>query len=138
MRLYTAEALVLDVRDLADADRIVTFLARGQGKKAGVARGAKRKHSRYAGQLQPAAKVVISWVEKPGRELVRISSVELVRFPKRLHAELEGLLLIGYLGEQVKEFVQENEPAELYFRLLDSTLEALEAGIDGDLAARFF
>ena len=45
MRLFTAEALILDVFDLHDRDRIVTFLTREQGKKKGVAQGAKTKHS---------------------------------------------------------------------------------------------
>jgi recombinational DNA repair protein (RecF pathway) len=35
-------------------------------------------------------------------------------------------------------FAQENEPGDLYFRLLDSTVEALAAGVDRDLATRWF
>ncbi|MFP3940476.1 MAG: DNA repair protein RecO, partial [Thermoanaerobaculia bacterium] len=49
-----------------------------------------------------------------------------------------GILLGGYLAEHLVEFVQEDEPAELPFRLLDSTVEALLAGVDRDLAARYF
>ena len=40
---------------LHDRDRIVTFLTREYGKKRGVARGARVKHSRFGGQLQPLA-----------------------------------------------------------------------------------
>jgi len=36
------------------------------------------------------------------------------------------------------EFAQEDESSELLFRLLDSTLEALLAGVDQDVAARYF
>jgi hypothetical protein len=36
------------------------------------------------------------------------------------------------------EFAQEDEASELLFRLLDSTLEALLAGVDRDVAARYF
>jgi len=52
--------------------------------------------------------------------------------------ELEGNLLGSYLVEHLLVFAQENEPADLLFRLLDSTLEALLAGVDRDLAARYF
>jgi len=138
MQTHSAEALLLAVTDLQEKDRIVTFLTREHGKVRGVARGARRKYSRFSGQLQPLAKVKVTWFEKEGRELVRISGVELVRLPGPLQADLEGILLGSYLAEHLLEFAQENEPAELYFRLLDSTLAALASGVDRDLAARYF
>jgi DNA repair protein RecO (recombination protein O) len=138
VRLHTSEALLLDVRDLAERDRIVTFLTRERGKKSGVARSARARHSRFAGQLQPLAKVQITWFEKDGRDLVRISSVELVRPVHRLHADLEGILLGSYLADHMLEFAQEDESSDLLFRLLDSTLEALLDGVDQDVAARYF
>ena len=138
MKIYDAEALILDVFDLDDRDRLVTFLTREQGKKKGVARGARTKHSRFAGQLQPLARVRVHWAEKPGRELGRINSVELVRPAHRLQEQLEGILLGAYMADHMLEFVQEDEPGDLYFRLLDSTLEALLAGADTNLAARYF
>jgi DNA repair protein RecO (recombination protein O) len=136
--LHTSEALLLDVRDLAERDRIVTFLTRERGKKSGVAQGARARHSRFAGQLQPLAKAQITWFEKPGRDLVRISAVELLRPVHRLQADLEGILLGSYLADHMLEFAQEDESSELLFRLLDSTLEALLAGVDQDVAARYF
>ncbi len=138
MRFHQAEAIILQVMDLQEADRVVEFLTREQGKRRGVARGAKRRYSRFAGELQPLAKARIGWMEKEGRELVRIGSVELVRPAKALQGDLEGLLLGAAIAEQMAIFAQENEPAELYFRLLDSTLEALAEGIDRGLAGRYF
>lgn len=138
MSLHTADAILLDVRDLHDRDRIVEFLTRERGRLAGVAKGARTRHSRFAGQLQPLARVRITWFEKEGRDLVRISDVGLERPAARLQEELEGNLLGSYLVEHLLVFAQENEPAELLFRLLDSTLEALLAGVDRDLAARYF
>jgi len=136
--LITAEALLLDVMDLHDRDRIVTFLTRELGKKKGVAKGARTKHSRFGGQLQPLAKVEVTWFEKEGRDLGRISSVELLRPAHRLQEDLEGILLGSYLADHLLEFAQENEASDHLYRLLDSTLEALLAGVDRDLAARYF
>lgn len=138
MSLITSEALILDVLDLHDRDRIVTFLTREHGKKKGVAKGARAKHSRFAGQLQPLAKVQITWYEQEGRDLGRLSSVEMVRPAHRLQEDLEGLLLGSYLADHLLEMAQENEASELFFRLLDTTLEALLAEVDRDLAARYF
>ena len=138
MRLFTAEALILDVFDLHDRDRIVTFLTREHGKKKGVAQGARTKHSRFQGQLQPLAKVEVTWFEKEGRDLGRLSSVELVRPAHRLQEDLDGILTGSYLVDHALEFAQENEASELLYRLLDSTVEALVSGVDRDLGARYF
>ncbi len=138
MARHQAEAILLSVMDLQEADRVVEFLTREQGKRRGVARGAKRRYSRFAGEMQPLAKARVDWFEKEGRDLVRVASIELVRAPKALVADLESILLGAYLAEQMSVFAQEGEPSEAYFRLLDSTLEALEAGADRELAARYF
>ena len=136
--LHTSEALILAVLDLHDRDRIVTFLSREAGKKRGVAKGAKMKHSRFGGQLQPLSKVAVTWFEREGRDLARISSVELVRSAHAVQEDLEGLLLGSYLADHVLEFAQEGEVSDPLYRLLDSTIEALLAGVDRDLAARYF
>jgi DNA repair protein RecO (recombination protein O) len=138
MALNTAEALILDVRDLHDRDRIVTFLTREHGKTSGVAKGARVKHSRFGGQLQPLAKVQVTWFQREGQDLGRISSVELVRTAHLLQTDLEGILLCSYLADHLLEFAQEGETADHFYRLLDSTLQALLAGVDRDLAARYF
>jgi DNA repair protein RecO (recombination protein O) len=138
MRNVSAPALILDVVNLRERDRIVTFLTAERGKKRGVARGARAKYSRFAGQLQPLAKVAVTWFEKEGSDLVRLSAIELVRPAAALQTDLEGILLGTYLAETLSEFVQEDEAAALPFRLLDTTLEALLAGVDPNLAARYF
>lgn len=138
MQLRSGEAIILDVVDLHDYDRIVTFLTRNYGKKRGVARGARRKYSRFAGQLQPLAKVSVTWLEKEQSELVRVSAVELERSARKLQDDLEGILLGSYLADHMLEFAQDNEPNDHLYRLLDSTLDALLAGADRNLAARYF
>ncbi len=138
MQLHTSEAILLDVVDLADYDRIVAFLTPGLGQTKGVASGARRKHSRFAGQLQPLAKVELTWAAKEGRELVRISSVDLVRSAEPLNHDLEKLLVGGYLADHMVEFAQENEDSRKLYRLLDSTVSALLDGIDASLAARYY
>ncbi len=138
MGLHNAEALILGVADLHDRDRIVTFLTREQGKRRGVAKGARTKHSRFGGQLQPLAKVQVTWFEKEGRDLLRISSVELVRAANSVQTDLEGILLGSYLADHLIEFAQENEPSDHLFRLLDATVQALLSGVDRDLATRYF
>lgn len=138
MGLQTSQAILLDVVALGEHDRIVVLLTPERGKLRGVARGARRKYSRFAGQLAPLAKVSVTWFERSGADLVRISSVDLVRAADRLQQDLEGILLGAYLADHLLEFAQENEESELLYRLLDSTVEALLKGVDRQLAARYF
>lgn len=138
MEFHTSEAILLDLFDLQEADRIVTFLTPTKGLVRGVAQGARRKYSRFAGELQPLAKLRVTWVEKRGRELMRISAAELMRPAHRLQRSLEGILLGTYLAGTMLEFAQENDPSDRLYRLLDSTLNALLEGVSPDLGARYF
>lgn len=138
MAIHSSEALILDVRNLQERDRIVVFLTRDRGRVSGVAKGARAKHSRFAGMLQPLAKARITWFEKEGRDLVRISDIDLERSADKIQEDLEGILLSAYLAEHMVQFTQENEPGDLPFRLLDSVIAGLLEGVDQDLAARYF
>lgn len=136
--LQHAEALLLDVVDLQERDRIVTFLTAEHGRKRGVARSARTKFSRYAGLLQPLAKVKIGWFEKSGRELVRIGDVESIRPAATLQEDLEGILTAAYLADHMSEFAQEDDASAPLYRLLDTTIEAWMGGVDRVLAARYY
>jgi DNA repair protein RecO (recombination protein O) len=138
LSLHESPAILLDVVDLHDRDRIVTFLTPIHGKRRGVAQGARRRYSRYAGRLQPLTLVELVWFEKENRDLVRLRDVQVVRSVRRLDRELELILLTSYLAEQVVCFAQENEPSVRLFRLLDATVQALEAGCDWRVVARYF
>lgn len=138
MEFSSSDAILLDVRELGEVDRLVVFLSRLRGKKRGVAKAARRKYSRFAGQLQPLARCRIGWVEREGAELVRIRELELTATSVRLQRDLEGILIGSYLADQVDALAPENQADDPLFRLLESTLGALEGGIDRDLATRYF
>jgi DNA repair protein RecO (recombination protein O) len=138
MRRLTSEALLLDVVGLHDRDRIVTLLTPWHGRKRGVARGARRKYSRFAGQLQLLARVEVEWFERDGRDLARIEGVQVLETAKHLHGDLEGILLASYLAEHMVVFAQESEASDSLYRLLATTLEALRHGVDRSLAARYY
>lgn len=137
MEVRRADALILDVVDLHEKDRIVAFLTAEHGQKRGVARSARTKFSRFAGQLQPLAKVHMEWSEKAGRELSRIRDAQLIRPSTLPSDDLESLLLGAYMAEHVAQFVQDEEPTSHFYRLLDSVLEAIGAGAPPLLGARY-
>jgi DNA repair protein RecO (recombination protein O) len=145
--LYTADALILRTYKLGEADRIVVFLTRDRGKKRGVAKGARRSRSRFAGSLEPLTEVRVAYFEKERRELVGLNYAEIVRSPMALGERAQagplsrpggGLHYVGYFAELLDEWAQEADADERLFRLGSSMLSALAAGAPVEPLARYF
>jgi len=164
--LYTADALILRTYKLGEADRIVVFLTRDRGKKRGVAKGARRSRSRFAGALEPLTEVRVAYFEKERRELVGLNYAETVRSPLSLIGPAEAgpyvreerakagphvpvveagfsrpgdaLGYVGYFAELLDEWAQDADADERLFRLGTSMLGALAAGAPVEPLARYF
>jgi DNA repair protein RecO (recombination protein O) len=135
--LYTADALVLRTYKLGEADRIVVFLTRDRGKKRGVAKGARRQRSPFAGALEPLTEVRVAYFEKERRELVGLNYAETFRSPLGLGSQ-EALGHVSYFAELLDEWAQEADADDRLYRLGASMLEALSAGAPVEPLARYF
>src|SRR5215212_1950278 len=109
--LHTAEALVLRTYKLGETDRIVVFLTRDRGKKRGVAKGARRQRSAFAGALEPLTEVRVAYFESERRELVGLNYAETVRSPLSMAAasaesstQTGHYLLVEYFAELLDEW----------------------------------
>ena len=137
MPLYTTDALILRTYKLGESDRIVVFLTRDRGKKRGVANGARRPRSPFAGALEPLTRVGISYYEREQRDLVRLSYAEPQRSPL-LASRPDALSHVGYFAELIDEWAAEGDPDERLFRLGAATLDALAGGVPTPALARYF
>lgn len=137
MPLYKTDALILRTYKLGEADRIVVFLTRDRGKKRGVANGARRPRSRFAGALEPMTRVGVAYYEREHRDLVRLSYAESQCSPL-LASRPDALSHVGYFAELMDEWAQEGDPNERLFRLGISTLDALATGVPTAPVARYF
>jgi DNA repair protein RecO (recombination protein O) len=137
MPLYKTDALILRTYKLGEADRIVVFLTRDRGKKRGVANGARRPRSRFAGALEPLTRVGVTYYEREHRDLVRLSYAESQCSPL-LASRPDALTHVGYFAELMDEWAQEGDPNERLYRLGTSTLEALTTGVPTAPVARYF
>src|SRR5436305_14407030 len=81
MPIHTTEALILRTYKRGEWDRIVVFLTRDRGKKRGVAKNARQSRRRFGGALEPLTYGRVGYVEREGRELVRLDYVEPLRSP---------------------------------------------------------
>lgn len=137
MPLYKTDALILRTYKLGEADRIVVFLTRDRGKKRGVANGARRPRSAFAGALEPLTRVGVTYYEREHRELVRLSYAEPQQSPL-LALRPDALSHVGYFAELIDEWAAEGDPDERLFRLGTATLDALAAGVPTGALARYF
>ncbi|HKQ97450.1 MAG TPA: DNA repair protein RecO, partial [Candidatus Polarisedimenticolia bacterium] len=133
-----AEAIVLRSHALGESDRIVTFLARGQGKVRGVAKGARRSKRRFGANLELLSRVRLVWFEKERQELGRIESAELLEPFYDLQSDPERGAVLACLAEVTDAFAREAQEDDAFFRLLLAVLRAVRDGLDLDWAARYF
>lgn len=134
MALHKTEAFLLRSYALKEADKICVFLTKDQGKLRGVAHGARKIKSRFGSALEPFTEVAISYYQKEGRELVSISSCDILRSHfERAARDVETAGAFSYMAELLTEFLPDHEPNEKLYRLVIATLEAVETE-EGDLS----
>jgi DNA repair protein RecO (recombination protein O) len=138
VRLHSSTAFILGTYALRETDRIVSFLTRDFGKKRGVARGARRPRSVFAGALEPMTEADVVYYEKEGGDLVSIRAVDPIRASFSLSTELERALLLPAMAESLETFVSEADPAEPFYRLARHAMDALFAGGKSALTAAYF
>jgi len=131
------EAYVLGTNQLGEADLIVTLLAENLGRVRGVAAFARKSRKRFGGTLDPMTRVRATWVEREGRELHRIESLELVRSFAAMQSDPALQAACAVLCEITASLVREEQPDPHTFRLIGAVLEALERGVHPWLAVRY-
>ncbi len=130
MPLHDTPAYVLRTFTLKEADKICVFLTRAAGKVRGVAKGARRLRSRFGASLEPFTEVQLTYYQNEAKELVSISSCEILRSPFVEGVSSERLGVWHYLSELLQEFVPDHEPNEVLYRLIGAIVEALAKASD--------
>jgi DNA repair protein RecO (recombination protein O) len=129
MKPARTEAIILHTFPARERDKMVVFLTPDHGKRKGWAYGARGIRSRFGAALEPLAKVRIGYLEREGEEAVRIESVDLIRSLFPAQQNLLSSISATYIAELVDTFAPAEDPAELLYRLLDRTTEALLEGV---------
>src|SRR5579859_956123 len=98
MPLQQSEAIVLRTSPLREADLLVTFLTRAQGKLRGVAKSAKRSKKRFGGALEPLTVVNAHWeVRGSEHELVRLDSCDVLVSPLTETVDYPRAVALGHI-----------------------------------------
>jgi DNA repair protein RecO (recombination protein O) len=120
-----SEALVLRTYPLKEADLVVSFLSRDQGKLRGVAKRARRPKSAFGSGLERLSHVRMAYFQRESRELVNLDSCELIRSQFGLVSDFATSVALDYFAEASELLLPAAEPSEKFFRLLLAVLASL-------------
>jgi DNA repair protein RecO (recombination protein O) len=126
MNLVTGPAIILRCLDYGEADRIVTFLSRGQGLLKGFARSARRSRKRFGAALEPLTETVLTWSEPLRGTLLSLQEAEGGKLHLELRRDLEVIALASYGCELAAGLCPEGQPCPEIFDLVRAFLDHLD------------
>src|SRR5216684_6358268 len=105
-----SESFILQTYPFREADLIVSFFTRDQGKLRGVAKRARRPKSNFGAGLERLSQVKMSYFQRETRELVNLDSCELIRSQFQLLADYEAAVALDYFAEISEQLLPPGEP----------------------------
>jgi len=128
MPAQVSETFVLRTYPYREADLIVSFFTRDQGKLRGVARRARRPKSTFGSGLERLSQVRMAYFLRDNAELASLSGCELIESQFGLQSNYDCSVALDYFTEVTEHLLPPHEPSEKYFRLLRATLDYLRGG----------
>jgi len=138
MGLHQTDAFILRTYPLAETHKICVLLTRTNGLIRGVAHGARRLKSRFGASLEPFTEIRLTYYEKEGRELVRVSNCDIIRSHFWQTSKTENAAALSYITELLCEFLPTHDVDEKLYRLVLALLAAMEKGADLNSITRYF
>ena len=133
-----SESFILQTYPFREADLVVSFFTRDQGKLRGVARRARRPKSSFGSGLERLSLATVSYYQKENRELVSLNSCDLLQSQFVLASNYEASVALDYLAEVTEQLLPLNEINERHFRLLIAVLDSLHAAGNVWTAVTYF
>ena len=128
MPARVSDSFILRTYPFREADLIVSFFTREQGKLRGVARRARKPKSPFGAGLERMSRVRMAYFERENRDLLNLSGCELIESPFALQSDYTRGVALDYFAETAEHLLPPHEPNEKFFRLLVSAMEYLRSG----------
>jgi DNA repair protein RecO (recombination protein O) len=125
MALKESEAIILRTYPLREADLLVTFFTRQEGKVRGVARAAKKSKRRFGGALEPLTYVRAYYDDRERQELARLDSCDVLESPLASEVSYPRAVALGHIAELLDELLPDREANDAVFRLTLAVLGTL-------------
>jgi DNA repair protein RecO (recombination protein O) len=128
MPTRVSESFILRTYPFREADLIVSFFTREQGKLRGVARRARKPKSPFGAGLERLSHVRMAYFLRENAELASLSSCETMESGFGVQSDYGCSLALDYFTEVSDHLLPANEPNEKFFRLLIAMIDHLRAG----------
>lgn len=121
------KAIVLNVMDFGESDKIITLYTRHYGKVKGIAKGAKRSKKRFVNKLEYFTLLNVTALPSRRSNLALIDQAELLNPYLSLRENYRRYIGAMLVCELVDQWTRENDSDEHLFRLLCWVLDTLAA-----------
>lgn len=128
MAKYNTDGIVLKQFDLGEADKIITFYTKDEGKIRAVARNARKSKNKFSGLVLPFSYNNITFYR--GRSLDRINQIENKFSFSELRQDLDKMAYASYMAEMVEKVGMEDDPLPSLFSLLLASFHKLLSAKD--------
>jgi DNA repair protein RecO (recombination protein O) len=135
MPARASETFILRTYPFREADLIVSFFTRDQGKLRGIARRARKPKSSFGSGLERLSLVNLSYSQKETRELVDLNGCDLLQSQFDLLTDFDASIALDYLAEVSDHLLPANEPNERFFRLIATVLDFMHTRTPGAMWA---
>lgn len=124
MAQYSAEAIVLAVHNWGDADKMVTFMTRDQGKIKAAAYGSRRPKSPLAAGMQMFNHIEVQLLE--GQRLATVKQYALKNSFRFISEDLTAMAYASFIAELTLELCPEHQPQQDIFAKILQFFAAFE------------
>jgi DNA repair protein RecO (recombination protein O) len=125
MPTQASESLVLRTYPYGEADVIVSFFTRDEGKLRGFARRARKPKNQFGAGLERLSHVTMYYSQRENRELASLNRCDLIQSQFAIASDYAGCIALDYIAEVSENLLPPAEINERFFRLLVAVLEEL-------------
>ncbi len=135
MKYHKLHAIVLNRRNISDADRFVTLYTLERGKLDVYARSVRALKSKRLASLDLFTQITCEVIEKNNRHT--LTQVDLLRSHQRSKTSLPNISRLFQIGELVDKLTAEDDPHPAIYHLLDTALTHLHRFDTPEYLTRF-
>jgi DNA repair protein RecO (recombination protein O) len=115
---HKTPAVILDMKDFGEADRIVTFYTRDFGKVKGIAKEAKKSQKRFGAAMDLFSHVLLSFFTKETIGLVRVNHCQLRQAFPGIQEDIIRISFGSYIAELINEMTVEGISHQELFKTI--------------------
>lgn len=124
--IVSSEAIVLKSFKYSDSSKIVTFFTKEEGLITAIAKGVRKKNSKYGSIIEPINRIYISYYKYPNKSLYLLSNADLSDSFKNIKNDYDKLTIALSLAELILKVQEYNEKNTNLYDLIVHTLNLMD------------